>query len=176
MIGLKRRTVDVVPYRAEWAQLFLDEKARIMAAIGELIVDIQHVGSTAVPELAAKPILDIAIAVEDDRVMPAITRGLEQIGYIDRGNGGRHGGYLFVKECAPDVRTHHVHIVSRDDAQWRHYLGFRDLLRRDERLRIQYMAVKQALRHQYSKHRAACIRQESTHVLHTPCSSSHRRR
>jgi GrpB-like predicted nucleotidyltransferase (UPF0157 family) len=144
-----------VPYRPEWAQLFHDEKARIVAEIGDLVLDVQHVGSTAIPNLAAKPIIDIAIAVSDESVIPEITKRLENIGYMYRGDGGQHGGHLLVKEREPDVRTHHVHIVARDDEQWQNYLGFRDILRGDERLRTQYVTVKHELKQHYSDNREA---------------------
>ncbi|MDH3600942.1 MAG: GrpB family protein, partial [Candidatus Tectomicrobia bacterium] len=99
------------------------------------------------------PILDIAVALASVAVIPQCIPRLYRIGYLDRGDGGANGGYLLVKESAPEVRTHHVHMVTIDDSQWRHYLRFRDRLRADEWLRAQYATLKQDLQHQFSQDR-----------------------
>ena len=65
MLGLKRRTVQVIPHHPEWRQLFEDERRDIFDRIGELVLAVEHVGSTAVFGLVARPIIDIAIAVSD---------------------------------------------------------------------------------------------------------------
>ena len=77
-------------------------------ACGELLVDVQHVGSTAVPELPAKPILDIAAALATIDSMPEIVRRLTRIGYLDRGDQGDAGGHVLVLESSPDIRTVHL--------------------------------------------------------------------
>lgn len=121
--------------------------------IGHLVLDIQHVGSTAVAGLDAKPILDLAVAVTSIAMIPRCGPLLCRIGYIDRGDGGADGGYLFVKESVPDVRTHHVHVVAIDDPQWRNYLLFRDTLRADGELRTRYAELKQDLQKQFAQDR-----------------------
>ena len=153
VIGLKRGTVKVVPYQVEWEEMFERERRLLTQRIGNLVVDIQHVGSTAVPGLEAKPIIDIAIAVADAAMISACVRPLESIGYIDRGDGGTNGGYLLVKESAPEVRTVHLHLVAIGDPQWRTYLRFRDILRGDETMREQYANLKATLRRLYSDDR-----------------------
>jgi len=82
--------------------------------VGGHVLDIQHVGSTAVPGLDAKPIIDIAVAVTSTAAIGRCRQalGLKDLGYIDRGDSGTEGGYLFVKESAPQVRTHHLHMVT----------------------------------------------------------------
>jgi GrpB-like predicted nucleotidyltransferase (UPF0157 family) len=95
----------------------------------EFIVDVQHVGSTAVPDLPAKPILDIAAGVATFDAIREISRRLARIGYLYRGDHGDAGGHLFVIESAPDIRTIHLHVVQHSGTQWRDYLAFRDLLR-----------------------------------------------
>jgi GrpB-like predicted nucleotidyltransferase (UPF0157 family) len=155
MIGLKRGTVQVVVYQAEWPDLFEQERHVLHQHLGHLVLDIQHVGSTAVPGLAAKPIIDIAVAVASLAVISQCRPPLSALGYIDRGDGARNGGYLFVKESAPDVRTHHLHVVTRDDPQWSNYLRFRDLLRANETLRLRYAALKKSLQMQFAQDRKA---------------------
>jgi GrpB-like predicted nucleotidyltransferase (UPF0157 family) len=150
MIGLKRGTVRVVPADAEWPVLFAQEAQRLREHLGHLVLAIEHVGSTAVPGLAAKPILDIAVVVASPAAIARCRQPLDELGYLDRGDAGHDGGYLFVKECEPDVRTHHLHLVTVDDAQWTNYLRFRDTLRADAALRDQYAALKRTLQDRFA--------------------------
>jgi GrpB-like predicted nucleotidyltransferase (UPF0157 family) len=152
-IGLKRGTVRVVAHRPEWHELFEQEHRALREHIGHLVLDIQHVGSTAVPGLDAKPIIDIALAVPSTEVIPRLKRPLSELGYIYRGDAGGDGGHLFVKESAPDVRTHHLHVVVIDDSQWHEWLLFRDMLRADEPLRARYAQAKKALQERYAEDR-----------------------
>jgi len=155
MIGLKRGSVQVFAYHPAWYDLFEQERRILQQCIGHLVLDIQHVGSTAVPGLDAKPIIDIAVAIASVAVIPQCRQPLCSLGYIDRGDGGRDGGYLFVKESAPDVRTHHLHLVAIDDPQWGNYLRFRDMLSADEILRTRYATLKKALQEKFSQDRKA---------------------
>ena len=145
MLGLQRHIVKVVAHHTGWRALAAGACRDIQRAAGDFIADVQHVGSTAVPDLPAKPILDIAAAVRTLDVMPELLQRLPDIGYIYRGDGGSEGGHLFVKESAPDVRTIHLHVVAQNDVQWRNYMLFRDLLRQNPGLRQQYAALKQEL-------------------------------
>ena len=164
MLGLKRDTVQVVAYHEDWHNLFEQERHALHKHIGHLVVDIQHVGSTAVPSLDAKPILDIAVAVASMAVIPQCQPLLCALGYLERGDTGNDGGYLFVKESAPDVRTHHLHIVARDDPQWDNYLRFRDVLNADETLRTRYATLKKALQEQYPQDRKAYTASKHTFI------------
>lgn len=155
MVGLGRHTVEVVEHDPAWADLFEREARAIWYATGELAAGVEHVGSTAVPGLAAKPILDVAVAVSDTGAIAEVVKRLVAAGYIDRGDAGRNGGYLLVRESAPDVRVAHVHIVCRDDDQWRSYLAFRDLLRRDPEVRAQYAELKRTLAARFPHDRRA---------------------
>ncbi len=177
IIGLKRGSVDVVPYQHEWKQLYNEAETVISKQIGELSHVIQHVGSTAVPGLSAKPIIDIAIAVESKNTIPEISKRLEEIGYIDRGDGGQDGGYLFVKDIAPEVRTFHVHVVEINDPQWNNYLSFRDALRTSKELRDNYMSIKQEFKKQFGNNRKAYTSGKNkfiTEVLSTTTKKSFR--
>lgn len=150
MIGLKRGTVRVAPSDAEWRALFAREEQRLRERIGHLVLDIQHVGSTAVPGLAAKPIVDIAVLMASPAVISRCRQPLGKIGYLDRGDVGGDGGYLFVKEREPDVRTHYLHLITGADAQWTNYLYFRDKLRADASLRDDYASLKQELQERFA--------------------------
>lgn len=155
MLGLKRDAVQVVAYCTEWCTLFEQERRVLNQHIGHLVLDIQHVGSTAVPGLDAKPIIDIAAAVDSSVEISQIRPLLCALGYLDRGDGGINGEYLFVKESAPDVRTHHLHIVPASSPLWSNYLRFRDVLRTDPMLRSKYVALKKASQERFSQDRKA---------------------
>jgi len=145
MIGLQRHIVQVVESHPGWAALAASACRVIQLAAGDFIADLQHVGSTAVPKLPAKPILDIAAGVRTPETIPELVKRLSTIGYLYRGDGGTEGGHLFVKESSPDVRTIHLHVVEHHGMQWCNYLRFRDLLRQNPAIRQQYAALKQAL-------------------------------
>ena len=144
-IGLKRGVVKIVRHRTEWAVLYRIEAEKLTNCIGDIAVDIQHVGSTAVPGLISKPIIDIAIAVNSREAISAVVKRLPDIGYIDKGDQGANGGYLLVKESEPDVRTFHIHVVAKNDVQWRNSINFRDCLRRDANTRKEYAQLKRTL-------------------------------
>ena len=145
MIGPNRHTVEVVGHDPTWMMLAVEACQAVRSACGELVVDLQHVGSTAVPDLLAKPILDIAAAVVTFDAMPRIIRRLTGIGYLYRGDYGAEGGHLFVAESSPDVRTIHLHIVEYSGSQWRNHLLFRDLLRHNLMLRKRYAELRRDL-------------------------------
>ncbi|MCO6441651.1 MAG: GrpB family protein [Nitrococcus mobilis] len=132
-------------HHPSWAALAADACREARRVCGHHLTDLQHVGSTSVPDLPAKPILDLAAAVAALDAIPELARRLTGIGYIYRGNNGDAGGHLFVRESSPGVRTIHLHLVKHNGAQWRNYLLFRDLLRRNPGIRRQYAELKQAL-------------------------------
>jgi GrpB-like predicted nucleotidyltransferase (UPF0157 family) len=155
LIGLEKGIVRVVPYHPGWQKSFAQERRILQEQIGSHVLDIQHVGSTAVPGLDAKPIIDIAVAVASPAVIAGCGQQLRDLGHIDRGDAGTEGGYLFVKVRAPEVRTHHLHIVAIDDPQWRNYLRFRDILRADATVRTRYDELKKSLQEQFPRDRKA---------------------
>jgi GrpB-like predicted nucleotidyltransferase (UPF0157 family) len=145
VLGLQKGTVRIVPLHARWRDVFERERRLLREHIVDQVLAIQHVGSTAVPGPDAKPIIDIAVAVASLAVIPSLRPRLCALGYIDRGDAGMDGGYLFVKERAPEVRMHHLHVVAIDDPQWRNYLRFRNMLRADGAVRTRYGELKKSL-------------------------------
>jgi len=155
MIGLQRHTVRVVEYSPKWASLGEDVCRKVRNAGGELLVDVQHVGSTAVPGLPSKPILDVAVAVGDLDVLPKLIEWFGGVGFLYRGDRGDDGDQLFVMESSPEVRTTHLHVVEHGGTQWNDYLRFRDLLRHNPSIRNQYADLKQQLAIKFSDDRAS---------------------
>jgi GrpB-like predicted nucleotidyltransferase (UPF0157 family) len=141
-LGLEQGVNRLVDYNPLWPRAFAEEAARIRSAIGPLARAIEHYGSTAVPNLRAKPIIDFLIGVED------IDHGLQMIepmmslGYDYAGNQGIPGHHIFGRGAA---RTHLAHIVVHGGGPWVASLAFRDRLRTDADLRAEYQALKERL-------------------------------
>jgi len=150
MIGLKRDTVKVIPYQEEWLDVYKQTAIKLHGLLKEEIQFIEHIGSTAIKGMAAKPIIDMAIAIESYDKIETIQQILTQHKYEDRGE--RVGGYLFVKREA-DLTTHHIHIVLSLGEKWRDYIAFRNKLNADDKLRKQYAALKQQLAARYANNR-----------------------
>ena len=145
-LGLSRFDVQLVAHEPAWARSFALEREQLIAAAGHLLPEVEHVGSTSVPGLIAKPILDIAARVRRRDDLPGLAKLLAPLGWIDRGDKGPTGGYhLFVRESAPAVRTHHLHVVPVGEPGWADYIVFRDALRGSEALRKAYAAEKRRL-------------------------------
>lgn len=155
MLGLRYGTVQVVPYDPEWAQAFLDESARLADVLSNVSCEIEHIGSTAVAGLPAKPILDIAIGLAPGVAAEQAVSAIQTLGYQYRGDAGAEGGHILVRESAPLVRTHHLHVVELNGVQWQSYLVLRDLLRHDARARNAHAAKKATLARRHREDRKA---------------------
>jgi len=154
MLGLQRGTVQVVPYNPLWVSLFQAEQGRLRQALGSYARDIQHIGSTSVPGLAAKPILDIGIAVTAESDVATCIPLLTDLGYIYRGDRGLSEGHFF-DLGSDEQRTHYLHMLLTDNPNWQNYLRFRDHLTAHPDARDAYMQLKQDLAVRYAADRAA---------------------
>jgi GrpB-like predicted nucleotidyltransferase (UPF0157 family) len=137
------RVVDLVPADPRWAERFGVEAARVAVALGDVAVRIEHVGSTAVPGLAAKPVIDIQISVRSLEPMEAYRRGLERIGYVHRPDD--ESEHRFFHLDLGDARAFNVHVCTAGGAWERRHLAFRDHLRKDREEASRYEAVKRGL-------------------------------
>ena len=142
-LGLKANLNLLVDYDPLWPAAFEEEKLRLAEALGPVAKGIEHYGSTAVPGLCAKPILDIMVGIsplsEWERCKPA----LEALGYDYAEGAGVRGHYIFGRGRNKSERTHLVHLVEYEGESWRGSLAFRDELRRDANLRDVYAREKQ---------------------------------
>ena len=154
MLGLKRGIVQVVPYTSLWASLFQEESKRLTQALGSLALDIQHIGSTSIPGLASKPILDIGIAVAKEDDVSACVPLLESLAYNYRGDRGASEGHFFDQGTEQQL-THYLHMLLISNPAWQNYLRFRDYLIAHPATRDRYMQLKQQLAIQYPTDRAA---------------------
>jgi GrpB-like predicted nucleotidyltransferase (UPF0157 family) len=163
-LGLESKTVRVVPHDVRWATIYRAEAARLsdaVAAAGLPALRFEHVGSTAIPDLAAKPILDIAAGRAMESPAVEYVPVFEAAGYVHRGESGIPGREFFRRG---DPRSHHLHLVEYDGWHWRRYMTFRDALRADARLREAYARVKHELAAKYPNDREAYIEGKTTFV------------
>ena len=142
MLGLRRHTVRLDAYDPDWEGFGREECARIDRTCEGLRIRVEHAGSTSVPSLAAKPILDMVLGLPDPAPLAQVRSRLVDLGYIDRGKGEGGIGHLLVWEPEPDVRTVHVHAVLYGSTYWKQYVFFRDALRQDPELRRRYQELK----------------------------------
>ena len=148
--------VAIVDYDPRWTRQFEEEKARILAATVPSVVAVEHIGSTAVPGLAAKPIIDILAGIrhlEDARacIAPLATIGYEYVPEYETELPERR----YFRKGPREARTHHVHLVEVEGAFWRRHLAFRDYLRAHPEEAKRYAALKRALAAKFGEDREA---------------------
>lgn len=162
-LGLESGTVRVAPYDCTWPSLFAAEAERLQqrfAAAG-LAVVLEHTGSTAVPGLAAKPILDILAGYPEGAAVPEYISVLTRADYVHRGEQEIPGREFFRRG---NPRAYHLHLTAIDNAFWRDHLTFRDRLRADSALRDAYAALKRDLAARYPRDREAYIAAKGSFV------------
>jgi len=144
--------IIVVPYDSDWPRQFQREAAAVRSALGELLLGIEHVGSTAVSGLAAKPIIDLIAYVPAFNDGFACVAPLAALGYESEGEYGIEGRHYF-RRYEDDVTTHHLHMYARDDAPTRHEIVFRDFLLAHPKVAREYATLKDALaaRHRHER-------------------------
>ena len=154
MLGLKRGTVELRPHEKLWEEEAKKTIALLKQVLGNAAVDVQHVGSTAIKGICAKPILDIAVAVRSLEDIAPCAENLSQNGFIDRGQD-RPGQHLFVMgDMESDIRTHHIHFVAHDSEAWENYINFRDYCNTHPDEAARYDALKRQLCAEYADNRA----------------------
>jgi len=132
--------IEVVPYDKEWAVRFLELQRVLRDALkGVQVVSIEHVGSTSVPGLAAKPVIDIDVVVSQDDVVGA-SEALARIGFVPRGDLGVPHRYAFF--APKNFFPTHTYVVVERCLSLRNHIAVRDALRSDETLRDEYGALK----------------------------------
>lgn len=143
MLGLPHDQNLLADYSPEWPRLFIAEKLSLTAAFGPLPHAIEHVGSTSVEGMKAKPILDILVGIPRLDDYAGYQPALQTLGYDHATQAGVPGHQIFGRGRTRDERTHLVHLVEMDGACWRAMLAFRDALRSDVRLRARYVEIKE---------------------------------
>jgi GrpB-like predicted nucleotidyltransferase (UPF0157 family) len=153
-LGLRRGEVRLVRHQCGWPEAFARERRRLERLLGPGALAIEHVGSTAVAGLAAKPVVDIAIAVGSLDGAGAWAGALGSAGYTAFGDREGRGEHFYAK--GPEgSRTVYLHVVPLRSRNWSNYLGFRDALRSSAPLRRRYEELKRRLSALHPRDRGA---------------------
>ena len=150
-LGLERGTVRLVPYDPAWPALFADEAGRLRPALGPALpLALEHMGSTAVPGLPAKPVLDLLAGHPPGAPVASYVAALVRAGYVHRGEQGIPGREFFRRG---DPRAYHLHLAVDGGTFWREHLAFRDALRTRPELRDAYADLKLDLARRFPRDR-----------------------
>ena len=141
MYGMRKDELRLLPHDPAWEKDFLAEKQRIADHLRDSSVRIEHVGSTSIPTVHAKPILDIAILCGEKGLAPLI-QTLIEIGYEYRGQYEDEAGHYYAVRDSGDIRLCQAHIFTKATADWHATMKFRDVLRRDDEQAREYNEYK----------------------------------
>ena len=140
---MRTAKVVVLPYDEGWKKAFEDIKAEAETALGELAVAVEHVGSTAVEGMSAKPCIDLDVVIADYGVLSEAVARLATIGYVHEGNLGIEGREAFDYKDKPHLYKHHLYVCPRDSRELHRHVVFRDYLRAHPEAAARYSAVKE---------------------------------
>ncbi|QLK09617.1 Putative protein family UPF0157 (plasmid) [Priestia megaterium] len=147
MLGLERGLVKLEPYNDKWSKLFDEERELLSSQLKELIIAIEHVGSTSIVGLSAKPIIDIAIGVSSLDVIIELKEKVRALGYVEVPVviDGKH---VFAKYKEKKI-THFLHVMIYNQNLWLDQISFRDYLRSNLDAKIEYIKLKEKLANKY---------------------------
>jgi GrpB-like predicted nucleotidyltransferase (UPF0157 family) len=173
---MAQREVEIVEYDPKWAILYGEEKAKILAAIGHLAVAIEHIGSTAVVGLGAKPIIDMMVGVNH---LSDVKDCMEPLGSIDYEYQPQHEATMperrfFRKGEPPEEQHYHLHMVERGSEFWKRHLAFRDYLRTHPETSRQYCELKKKLASEYGSDREGYTEAKTSFIESTVAKALHK--
>lgn len=163
------RTIEVKPYDASWISAFNQEALVLSHVFGDAMVAIHHIGSTSIPGLVAKPIIDILVVLKETGTIDRFSAAMEKLGYRVRGEcldaeiPGTPGRFYFSKDTGV-VRTHHVHACAVGHSEVTDKLAFRDYLRSHPRRAAAYGRLKQRLALVYRQNNIGYMRGKDAFV------------
>ncbi|HGO6775922.1 TPA: GrpB family protein, partial [Legionella pneumophila] len=144
----EQHLIKVVPYDSSWSMQFEQEAEQIKKALGNNCIDIHHIGSTSVPGLAAKPVIDMIPVILDLSKVDSANTAMRTLGYEAKGEYGIPFRRYFQK--GDNQRTHHAHVFELGNSEIERHLKFRDWMRSHPEDREAYARLKQELARQYS--------------------------
>ncbi|MBP0725318.1 GrpB family protein [Bacillus sp. RG28] len=145
--------IEIVEYDELWPEIFITLKQVLESTLGDLMIGMEHVGSTSIKGLGAKPILDIDVIIEDYSFLPAVIEGLSRIGYYHQENWSFIGREAFGRKDTSvpwDGRNinwmeHHLYVCHKDSEELVRHLAFRDYLRKNPQSVVEYEQLKKSL-------------------------------
>lgn len=141
MVGLERHVVKLELYDPRWQDDYEKERIQLLKMLGDNICSLAHIGSTAIPGIHAKPIIDVVIGVRSIEMVPELVELLKSLNYVYRGENGLPKRHFFRKTFG-NVVTHHLHVVEEGSDYQRKHLFFRDHLRQNKEAAQEYDRLK----------------------------------
>ena len=139
---MQTKKIAVLPYNIEWKTEFEKIKNEIIDALGNLIIGIEHVGSTSVEGMSAKPCIDIDVIIRDYSVFADVVNALESIGYFHEGNLGIEEREAFAYSRKDHLRLHHLYVCPQNSKELHRHITFRDFLRSNPDAARKYSEIK----------------------------------
>lgn len=163
---MKSKSVIVAPYQAEWKDEFEKIKAYLSKNLEDCTLGIEHVGSTSVKGLSAKPVIDLDVIIEDQKKFETVKNRLECLGYFYQGDQGIADREAFRYDGKTEFMAHHLYVCPKDSEELKRHLVFRDHLRSHKEDRDRYSSVKMEAakkfpldREQYMAYKSAVIKE-----------------
>ena len=147
--AMQTKKVIVLPYDRAWKTAFEDIRAELDAALGNLAIAIEHVGSTSVVGMSAKPIIDIDVVIPDYTVFDDVVQALAKIGYTHEGDLGIKDREAFKYTDKPHLQKHHLYVCPQNSEELHRHVTFRDFLRGNPDAVKTYSAVKETAAERY---------------------------
>ncbi|MBQ4638174.1 MAG: GrpB family protein [Clostridia bacterium] len=163
---MRTAKVIVLPYDEAWKADFEKIKSELESAVGDLITGIEHVGSTSVEGLSAKPCIDIDVIIKDYSVFDLLVSRLALIGYIHEGDLGIKDREAFKYTDKPHLQKHHLYVCPEHSRELSRHIAFRDFLRSDPEAVKKYSIVKETAARlfpddidKYIEYKSPCIKE-----------------
>jgi len=160
----EQRDVELVPHNPEWSQLADEEAKLILENLSIPVIGIYHIGSTSVPGIKAKPIIDFVMEVKDLEDMIQSITVLESLGYLSKGEYGIPGRQFFTKDTHGE-RSHHLHVFQTGHPDIERHLVFRDFLRANPEAAREYEKIKEKLAKRFPKASGSYTEAKSDFIL-----------
>ena len=161
---MKTRKVVVLPYNENWKTEFEAIKQELEGAVGDLALAIEHVGSTSVEGMSAKPCIDVDLVIKSYDVFEEVKQNLKKIGYIHEGDLGIKDREAFKYEDKPHLQNHHLYVCPEASKELHRHLTFRDFLRSNPEAAKEYSKTKETAASlypddidKYIAHKSPCI-------------------
>lgn len=161
---MKTEKITVLPYDKVWKSDFEKIKKELEDVIGDLIIGIEHIGSTSVEGLSAKPCIDIDVIIEDYSVFSCVVKRLELAGYTHEGNLGIKDREAFKYSDKPHLATHHLYVCPKNSEELHRHITFRNFLRSNSKAIKKYSLVKERAAQlfpdnidKYIEYKSSCI-------------------
>ena len=152
-LGLQRGTVRLEPYNPEWRELFETEKSALKEVLNDEFIAVEHVGSTAISGIKAKPILDLMLAILDLENWEWVKEPLAKLDYEFRRDFRKEQGHILFVKGPEENRTHYLKITELNSDFWTEHILFRDYLVNNSQYRVEYQNLKEKLFDAHSDNR-----------------------